>query len=168
MADIFGSLTFGSVVAITLGLYLFLMGVGLPFYPKFMRGKVWVTIIASLILLSAGANVMMRAGMPSNPAELVLQEIRAEIRPPRQIDDMIRIDDVTSEGNTIVYLITLTTSDPQPLAESMGNDMRRDVCQNQDFQMGLGITVEVRFKDSTGAALPPFTIRPSDCGQPQR
>lgn len=167
MTDLFESLTIGNALALAAGLYLFLMGVGLPFFPKFMRGKVWVTIIAIIVLLSAGANLMMRASMPASPAEMVLMEIRNEIKPPRQIDDMIRIDDVTSEGNKVIYHITLTTNDPHTLADSMTGDLKNDVCQNQDFlQLGLGITVEVRFKDATGNTLEPFLIRPSDCGQP--
>ena len=164
--ELLHSISPGNGITLALGLYLFLLGVGVPLWPKALRSKFWVTFIAVFLLLGGSANLMMMAGAPSNPAELALQEIRDEIRPPRQLDDMIRIDDVTSEGNTIVYHITLTTTDPQPLADSMTDTLKNDVCQKQDFQLGLGITVEVRFKDSNGVALAPFTIRPSDCKAP--
>lgn len=163
--EIIQSISLGNGITLALGLYLFLLGIGTPMFPKALRGKFWVTFIAIILLLGGFANLMMMAGAPTNPAELALQEIRDEIRPPRQLDDMIRIDDVTSEGNTIIYHITLTTTDPQPLADSMTVDLKNDVCHKQDFQMGLGITVEVRFKDGNGNLLAPFTIRPSDCPQ---
>lgn len=163
--EILQSISLGNGITLSLGLYLFLLGVGVPLWPKGLRSKFWVTFIAVFLLLGGSANLMMMAGAPSNPAELALQEIREEIRPPRQLDDMIRIDDVTSEGNTIIYHITLTTTDPQPLADSMTDTLKNDVCHKQDFQMSLGITVEVRFKDANGTALAPFTIRPSDCPQ---
>jgi hypothetical protein len=164
--EIIQSISPGNGITLALGLYLFLLGVGVPLWPKGMRGKFWVTFISVFLLLGGSANLMMMAGAPNNPAELALQEIRDEIRPPRQLDDMIRIDDVTSEGNTIIYHITLTTTDPQPLADSMSDSLRGSVCEKQDFQLGLGITVEVRFKDANGTELPPFTIRPSDCKLP--
>lgn len=164
--EIIKSISLGNGITLFLGLYLFLLGIGVPLWPKGLRGRFLITFISVFLLLGGSANLMMMAGAPTNPAELALQEIREEIRPPRQLDDMIRIDDVTSEGNTIIYHITLTTTDPQPLADSMSDSLRHDVCQKQDFQMSLGITVEVRFKDANGNALTPFTIRPSDCPKP--
>ena len=68
--EIIQSISLGNGITLALGLYLFLLGIGTPMFPKALRGKFWVTFIAIILLLGGSANLMMMAGAPTNPAEL--------------------------------------------------------------------------------------------------
>lgn len=153
-------------VTIAIGLYLFLLGCNLKLPPQKLQGKVSILILAIILLFLSVPSVAVKMMAP--PIEnLVLEEIKTQVRVPYQIHPGARIDDIFLEGKKVVYSITLNneTAETRAFTEQMKMDLAEQACQKKDFgaALDMGVSVEVRFKDPSGETLESIVITPEDC-----
>lgn len=155
-------------ITVAFGLYLFGIGCGVKWLPpKFLRGRVWVAIIGVFVLLWGGSSVITAMNRPS-AAQLVADQINQQIRPPAPLDQSLRIDSVTAQGNTVIYTLSFTEehTDPKAMEQSVRNDMKNNACGNQDYQAIFRMqgSLQMVFKDMNGNVVDTLTVSPADCG----
>lgn len=155
-----------ALAVLAAGLYLFLLGCNVPLPPKKLRKKVWVFFLAMPLLLFGSSSVMLSTRSPS-ASEFVLQAVRRQVELPAELNEFVRLEDITAEENTIVYHMSIGAegADTKRLAESMKKDLFQDACTNEDFLLGLqmGLNLEIRFKSLATSGSDSIVIKPADC-----
>lgn len=166
--ELIGKIGFANLAILVAGVYLMLLGCNARLWPKILRGKVFVIVISALMLLWSVSAVVRIVTTPS-PGKLVLDEIRGNIHPPTDLDTNARIDDIILEDNDtkLVWLMTINVAqrDAAAITEAMEDQIKLQACEEGEMSLPLrmGISVEVRFNDRTGALISSVTIRPGDC-----
>ena len=158
---------FGPGIAIAVGLYLMAAGSGVPLWPKFLRRRVWVIVLSIFILLSGGSAFYSVSLGPQYPAEYLAKNLRASMNPPLRIDETLRIDSITSDKNTVIYNVTLSSQgkDIKTLTSTLRDDLQQNGCKSADYQeiFQANGTVQILFHDEGGTVVETLSITPQDC-----
>ena len=86
-----------------------------------------------------------------------------------QVDDITFLDDVTGEGNIIVFHMRYIQDidDPAKVSAEMKELLHSSGCESPDYKdvLKAGLSIKILYRDEHGGALDPLVITPADCPQ---
>jgi len=132
----------------------------------------WIVFLIIISLVGLGTAIFSQAltitreKALQNPANSIVEAVKAKMSFPKQINDSTVITDITAEKNTIRYHYLLSDVDTSSLSnKSLRDSSVSSVCQSKDvkhfFDQGINLEFLYVVKDSTQSYLVQFTK--SDC-----
>lgn len=142
--------------------------------------KLFVGLI--VIVLFLGVDVLIaRALKPHAPstkeavrqvgvdiiARSLAEGMKIKLHLPQRVDDITTLEDVTSQGDRVVYTLTFNADAAQfnQIAADIAGNVRANGCDRPDyrklFDFGLTVVLDLRGPNDLRA---PVVITPKDCG----
>ena len=136
---------------------------------KFTGGEIILTILSiivfGLFLLGTFSPAITNDYSTESIAQVV-NEIKAELNPPYQIDDVTTLVDITAQQSAIRYHYVLDGADTSNLSNSyLKNYLKSSVCQNTDTKnlLNNGINLEYSYIVDGSAQIYLVTFNKTDC-----
>lgn len=157
------------LLPIAIGLYMFLLGMGVPLPPKMFKGSKPVGVVG-LIIVFVGA-FLMTPSVPkpdaSAAAKHVADKMKETVSLPGKEENGLTLLDITSRGSTLVYVFKISKpkDEATALAKKMTVEIGNNACKNRDYKTMLqnGVSIAMDYQDKKGALVGQSLIQPHNC-----
>lgn len=158
-----------ALIAVMVGFYAVLLGLGRPLPPVLLRGRRVVLILGIFMAIGGLATAVWHfKPTPEKMAERAVVGMKKKLTFPVRIDDDTQLTDIKSEQAAVVYLVKIfkPAVAAQSVVEKMSANIAASACANRDYKTLLhaGISVELRYRDVSDKAYPAVVITPKKCG----
>ena len=159
------------------GIYATLLGFELIKLRKANPGAVALALVPQLrwlgpVVIVFGLWMLWHAYLDQRPtAEEIVRGMRQKVTLPVAVDEVTRLDAFDSDGQRIIYRMTVTAP-PQTEAETgaliaaLRERLRSQGCTNENYQRLFRQNIDLEFVYTIGGKqYPGILVTPADCGR---
>lgn len=160
-------LLWGVIAGLLAGAWFFLLGMGVPLWPRQLKGSKYAAV-AGLLCIIVTAWVMTPAKPKSDAAQVAARHLRANLVLPMEQQDGMTLMDITAEDETLIYEYRMDR-DPEEArsaANMLAAQLTLNACSKKDYTEKLrqGMSIEIRYNDRNGKRISRAVIAPFMCG----